>query len=102
DEQIGQRLEQRAIDDAVRFSTVRVELEQPPVLRREVRVNDNLDAYTPAFSTRLGEALGRGWELFSGLLIALAHLWVFLLAGVAGWAALRYWGKGRARVQPAK
>ncbi|RYY85997.1 MAG: DUF4349 domain-containing protein [Chitinophagaceae bacterium] len=102
DEQIQQRLEQRGIDDAVRYSTVRVELAQPPLLRREIVVNNNLDAYTPSFGSRLWESMERGWEMFAAVLLFGAHLWVFLLAGVLVWVAIRKWGRPLARVQPAK
>ncbi|RYY39269.1 MAG: DUF4349 domain-containing protein [Chitinophagaceae bacterium] len=102
DEQIGQRIEQRGIDDAVRFSTVRIELAQPPLLRREVVVNNNLEAYTPSFASRLGDSLLRGWELFASVLLFGANLWVFILAGLLIWVAVRKWGKLQVRVQPAK
>ncbi|TCZ72256.1 DUF4349 domain-containing protein [Flaviaesturariibacter aridisoli] len=102
DEEIGQRLEGRSIDEAVRYSIVRVELAQPPLLRREVIVNSDLDSYTPPFGSRLADALARGWGWFAGLLVAGAHLWVFLLVGTLLWIAWRRWGKTGIRVQPAK
>lgn len=102
DEEIGERLEQRGIDDAVRYSTVRVELTQPPLLRREVIVNGNLDDYNPPFGSRLADALLAGWDWAAQLLLAAAHLWVFLLAAILTWGLLRNWGKSRSRVQPAK
>jgi hypothetical protein len=80
DEVIDEQLEQRRIDASVRFSVVHLDLSQPPLLRREVIVNTNLEHYTPPFSSRLADSMLGGWGLFESLVIAGAWLWVFFLA----------------------
>ncbi|GAB4093690.1 DUF4349 domain-containing protein [Flaviaesturariibacter terrae] len=102
DEEAGQRLDQRAIDDVVRYSTVRIELAGAPLLRREVIADTNLDSYSPGFGSRLGDALKNGWGLFENLLVAGANLWVFLLAALLAWAGWRKWGIAKTRVQTVK
>ncbi|RYY97288.1 MAG: DUF4349 domain-containing protein [Chitinophagaceae bacterium] len=89
DEAISQALAQRQIDRDVRWSTVRLALWQDPVLRREVRVNTDMDSYGPPFGARFLQGLGRGWSGFLTVLVGLAHLWPFLLVAAAAWLVYR-------------
>jgi hypothetical protein len=93
DDIITNRIAQRTIDGAVRYSTVSVALTQPPVLRRSVIVNSNLEAYGLPFGQRLGAAFVSGWKIFEAILLTGAQAWALLLCIAAGWIAYRRWAR---------
>ena len=82
DEAIAQHMANRAIDAEVNYSTVNLNLYQNAIIRREVIANPYLDSYNLSFWKQLGDALENGWVFFLNFLVALAHLWMFLLSGV--------------------
>lgn len=91
DELIDQQIDNRRIDDAVKYSTVGLNFYQNNTIAREVIANDDPSTFKLPFFTRLGQALATGWTIFMDLLIDLANLWMFVLAAILTWALYRYW-----------
>ena len=85
DDLIDEQIENRKIDDAVKYSTVTLGFNQSNTIIKEVIVNDDLSAYSIPFFTRLGLAFENGWRLFDEFVLLLINMWVFLLAGVITW-----------------
>lgn len=91
DEAIAQHMANRAIDAEVNYSTVNLNLYQNAIIRREVIANPYLDSYNLSVWKRLSDAFENGWAFFLNFLVALAHLWMFLLVGVLALVWYRYW-----------
>jgi len=89
DEQIGNR----QIDDAVKNSIVSLSFFQSNTINKEVIANDDPSAYNIPFFKRLGMAMENGWDLFVEVIIALANIWVFIVAGIGVWIIIRYYKK---------
>lgn len=83
DEAIEQHIANEVIDVEVAYSTVALSLFQNAVVRREVMANTNMNDYRLPFWQRLGHAVTNGCSYFLETVLALAHFWVFLLAGIA-------------------
>ncbi|RYZ22441.1 MAG: DUF4349 domain-containing protein [Chitinophagaceae bacterium] len=98
DDVITRRVQLESIDAQVRYSTVTLELTQPPLVRRSTIVNADLDSYGLPFGRRMLDALDSGWQLFARILIAGTHLWVFILIAAGAWIfwrrRLRQWIAG--------
>ncbi|TCJ13164.1 DUF4349 domain-containing protein [Flaviaesturariibacter flavus] len=93
DDIITRRIGMESIDAQVRYSTVTLQLDQPPLVRRSVICNTDLDAYGLPFGQRMRDALESGWQLFARVLLAGAHLWVFIVLAILGWTAWRRRGR---------
>jgi hypothetical protein len=55
-----------------------------------VVANTNIESYRLPFWPRVGNAVKDGWAYFLDLVVALAQLWVFILAGLAGLGLYKY------------
>ncbi len=55
--------------------------------------NDDPSSYQLPFFKRLGMAIVNGWLMFTELILGLANLWVFILAGIGVWMAYRVYRK---------
>ena len=91
DEAIEKNIINRTIDADVHYSLVCLSLFQNPLVRKEMIANYHISEYQLPYSKKLGDAMESGWEFFLNFLIALAHLWVFILAGILLWLAYRYY-----------
>lgn len=80
----------RTLNDQVGYSTITLTYFQ------EIPLNTP-DAPVLSFGSRLVEAFYNGWELLTGLVLALVTAWPLLLLGVGGVWALRTWRKRRRR-----
>jgi hypothetical protein len=98
DDMIDQQIGNRQIDDAVKNSIVTLSFFQSNTINKEVIANDDPSAYNLPFFKRLGMALENGWTLFVDMIIGMANIWVFILAGFGVWAMIRYY-KRRALVK---
>lgn len=90
DDAIEQQIANKAIDADVRYSTVSLQLFQNGIVRKEVVANYDLSAYRLPFHHRLGNAFENGWQAFLTFLLALAHLWLFILVAAAVFFSYRY------------
>ncbi len=90
DEFVDQQISNRRIDESVKYSTIGLNFYQNNTIAKEVIANDDPSNFRLPFFKRLINAFGNGWYIFNELLITLANLWVFILAGIAGWLLYRY------------
>jgi hypothetical protein len=96
DDMTDQQIGNRQIDDAVRNSIVTLSFYQSNTINKEVIANDNPSAYNLPFFSRLWRAVENGWTLFVDLIIGLANIWVFIVAGAAVWVMIRYFRNKKA------
>ena len=93
DDQVDKQIDNRRIEDAVKYSTVGLNFYQSNTVAKELIVNDDPSNYTLPFFRRLGNALVNGWLIFDEGLIALANIWVFVLIVIAAIFAYRHYVK---------
>lgn len=91
DEAIAQQMLNRSIDADVAYSTINLNLFQNPIVRRETIANSNVDDYRLSFWKRFGNAVAEGWEVFLSFIVALAHLWMFILLGAIALFGYKNW-----------
>jgi hypothetical protein len=101
DDMIDQQIGNRQIDDAVKNSVVSLSFYQSNIINKEVIANDNPSAYDLPFFRRLAMAVENGLGLFAAVIIGIANLWVFILAGFGAWLAIKYY-KGRKAIDALK
>lgn len=77
DEQINNKM----IDDAVKYSTISLSFYQSNTISKEIIANDDTSDYNLPFLNRAGMALTNGWYMFKDLVIALLNIWVFIIIG---------------------
>jgi len=91
------RIETLKLEDAIRFSTVTIDIYQLPQIRQTIVANTDVPIPQQALATRLGEALRSGGEILLVLFLGVIHLWgLVLLALMAffGWK----WFRNRKRL----
>ena len=98
DDMIDQQIGNRQIDDAVKNSIITLSFYQSNTINKEIIANDDPSAYNLPFFKRLGMAIESGWGLFVDVVIGLANIWVFILAGIGVWVVIRYY-KGRVLIK---
>jgi hypothetical protein len=91
DDQVDKQIDNRRIEDAVKYSTIGLSFYQSNTVAKELIVNDDPSNYTLPFSRRLGNALVSGWFIFDETLIALANIWVFILMSIAALFIYRHY-----------
>jgi hypothetical protein len=95
DEAIENEMAKRQIDANVKYSVVKLQLYQNPIIRKELITNDSIEDYGLPFSRNLRNALNAGWEMFQNFILALAHLWMFILGGMLIWFPLKHYRQSR-------
>jgi hypothetical protein len=98
DDLIDEQINNRRIDDEVKYSVVNLNFYQSNSILKEVVANDDPSAYNIGFFERLGLAFGQGWHIFKEFVLALANLWVFIFAGAIIWVVIRSLKKKRTPV----
>ena len=98
DDMIDQQIGNRQIDDAVKNSVVTLSFYQSNTINKEIIANDDPSAYNLPFFKRLGMAIENGWAVFVDVIIGVASLWAFIIAGIGVWLIFRYY-KGRVLVK---
>jgi hypothetical protein len=93
DEAIENEIAKRQIDADVKYSMVQLKLYQNPLVRKEIIVNDVIEDYKLPFSKNLGNAFNNGWNIFLNFILALTHLWMFIIAGIVVWITIKYYSK---------
>ncbi|RKR81682.1 uncharacterized protein DUF4349 [Mucilaginibacter gracilis] len=96
DDLIDQQIDNKRIDNAVKYSTVGLNFYQSNTIAREVVVNDDPSNFKLPFFGRLGYALANGWSIFIDAVIAMANLWMFAVAAIAIWVLYKYFKKKNA------
>lgn len=81
-------LDNKELDDRVAYSTVRMEISQRTLVRRELIANaHNIEGYRPSLFSRIGGALLSGWRLLEMVITGLISIWpvVLLVGGSLFW-----------------
>lgn len=87
-------LAQVQLADDIRFSTVRLNFQQPLQLSVQYLVNTEAEwAKRPGFLQRAGYAFAGGWAKCKELLLFLVSIWWLLAVFFLLWMAYRKWGK---------
>jgi len=93
DDMVDAQIGNLKTDEAVKFSTVNLNFYQSDTILKETIANDDPSAYNIPMFQRIGLSFTSGWSIFMDLLIGLINLWVFVLVGIAAWAAYKYYKK---------
>jgi hypothetical protein len=91
DDQVDEQISNRGIDDAVKNSVVSLSFYESNTINKEIIANDNPAAYNLSFFKRLIMAMANGWNIFVDVIIGIANLWVFILAGGCIWIFIAYY-----------
>ena len=91
DDMIDQQINNLGINNSVKNSVVTLSFYESDTIKKETIANDDPSAYNLAFFRRLGMAVQNGWEIFVGVIVGLANLWVFILIGLVVWFIIRHY-----------
>jgi hypothetical protein len=79
------RLASLSLSDQIKYSTVHILIYQAQSTRKVKVCNEsNISRYRASVTTRLWEAAVSGWEAFEEVVVAVAHLWMFIVLAVVG------------------
>ena len=94
EENDNRKIENLSIQDQINFSTVTLQLYQKETIRQEIMASEkDSDAYKPNLGIQILDALKSGWYILETILVALLHLWPFLLLGFGGYLAYKKYAK---------
>ncbi|MFA6084159.1 DUF4349 domain-containing protein [Mucilaginibacter sp.] len=85
DNMVDDQVNNLKTDAAVRYSTIILSFYQDKTISKQLIANDDPSAYHPPFFSRLLLALANGWYMFAEIILGLANIWMFLLAGACLW-----------------
>jgi hypothetical protein len=85
-------------DAAVKYSTIILSFYQDKTISKQLIANDDPSAYHPPFFSRLLMALANGWYIFSEIILGLANMWMFVLAGIALWVGYKVYKRKHAAI----
>ncbi|WP_421945112.1 DUF4349 domain-containing protein [Pedobacter sp.] len=91
DDLIDKKIENMLIDSKVKYSNITLNFYQDNTVKTMIVANDTLSDYRPAFATRLWLNIVSGWSIFMELILALANLWMLILAAVLGVFVFKYY-----------
>lgn len=79
------KLEQMAIADKVKYSTIRLTFMQPDISYKEITQNLEvlMDAESPSFGTQVQQAFKFGWEMLRWLVLGMIKMWWLVAIGGA-------------------
>lgn len=77
------------------YSLVNLSFYHNNFVGKERVANDDLILYRVPFSTSIQNALLGGWHAFESLIIALAHLWAFVVLGIGIWFGWKFYAKNK-------
>lgn len=84
------RLADLDLEDRIHYSTVKLDIHQRTLVNRELVANDrDITAYEPSLISRMGTALGRGWDLLEGFFLLLLGIWPVVVVALAAGLLLR-------------
>ncbi|MDO8367627.1 MAG: DUF4349 domain-containing protein [Saprospiraceae bacterium] len=91
------RIETLKLEDAIRFSTITVDVYQVPEIRQMMVTNTDVPIPQRPLAARLGEALRSGGEILLVMLLGMVHLWSLILLAVLGYFTWK-WLRKRKRL----
>ncbi|MBK6994004.1 MAG: DUF4349 domain-containing protein [Lewinellaceae bacterium] len=89
------RIETLKLEDAIRFSTVTVDIYQLPQIRQTMVANTDVPIAKQPLAARLSEALRSGGEILTILFLGIVHLWSLILLAVLGYFTWKWQRKGK-------
>ncbi|MBC7775154.1 MAG: DUF4349 domain-containing protein [Phycisphaerae bacterium] len=92
------RIETLKLEDAIRFSTVTVDIYQLPQIRQTMVANTDVPLPQQPLAARLGEALRTGGEILIVLFLGLVHLWGVILLAIAAYFGWKWFQKRKGLV----
>jgi hypothetical protein len=100
DDIVDKKINNLRTDEAVAYSTIKLNFYQSDTILKENIANDDPSAYNIPLLQRLGLAFANGWAIFMDLLVGLINLWVFILAAIAIWMGYRFYRKRSHLINP--
>jgi hypothetical protein len=97
DDIVDSKINNLKIDKESKYSTLVLSFYQSNNVVKEVVANDDPSAYQLPLFKRLVNSLAYGWLVFAELVLWLANLWVFILAGIAIWMLFRFYKRKHPR-----
>ncbi|NHA08034.1 DUF4349 domain-containing protein [Mucilaginibacter sp. HC2] len=91
DDMVDGQIGNLKIDDAVKYSIITLNFYQSNTILQEHIANDDPSDYNLPFFSRLAGAFANGWHLFMEAILAIANLWVFILAGISILLLIRFY-----------
>lgn len=93
-------IEKADLADRVAFSTINLQLTQPPLIRKKTEQSFEavVDQVKPSLWYRIQESFYRGWDAFLSFIVGLVSLWpffIFFTLLYALWRWVRIWWKAR-------
>lgn len=85
-------------DAAVKYSTIILSFYQDKTISKQLIANDYPSAYHPPFFSRLLMALANGWYIFSEIILGVANMWMFVLAGITLWMGYKMYKRRHAAI----
>jgi succinate dehydrogenase hydrophobic anchor subunit len=79
DDAVDRQVVNMRTDEATTYSTLNLTLYQNNTIHAEIVANDNLDDYKAPLTARINLSLANGWSLFTGMVVGILNLWVFIL-----------------------
>ncbi len=99
DDVIDKRIENKRIDNDVKYSTIGLNFYQANTIVKEVRVNDDPSNFKVPFFIQLKNSIANGWGGFNEVLVFFANIWVlFVLAAIAWYGYFIYKRKQAAKI----
>jgi hypothetical protein len=90
----NRKIEHLSLQDQINFSTVTLQLYQNETTRQEITASEkDSDSYKPNLGIQILDALKSGWYILENILVALLHLWPFLLLGFVGYFIYKKYAK---------
>jgi hypothetical protein len=88
DDVVDRKISNMRTDNNAKFSVLNLSLYQNNAITKEIVASSDLADYKAPLGTRVGMAFGRGWSIFSEIVLGLLNLWVFILLGAATWIGI--------------
>ncbi|MGZ3750144.1 MAG: DUF4349 domain-containing protein [Mucilaginibacter sp.] len=98
DDMVDAQIGNLKTDDAVKYSVVSLVFYQSDTILKENIANDDPSSYNIPLFQRLGLAFSNGWFIFIDVVVGLANLWVFILAGLSVWMVYRFYSRKRREI----
>jgi len=93
---VDRQVDNYRTEQAAAFSTIQLNIYENNVVQAEIVANEDLSAYSLPLLKRVGMAFSSGWFYFTQLLVALLHIWPFILSASALGLAVTMYKKRKA------
>lgn len=93
-EELDSEIEQKRLEEEIRFSEVDITLKSPYRLDKIISPSlPKIKTFTTPITEQFSTAFEMGWSAFVSILIGLTHLWIFFLLGIVVWSFWRKFAK---------